>query len=182
MEQPKRTSQLDTVNHRCFIGKGGVTLYSTDGLDLEEGQEPQKDHLLLLSPVEAIQIAEQVLAHRAQLDAQQPELDAQFERVSQTLVAFFPELWKRYCHEKKRHGGGDHSSFLDFELVVTDAYNRLIFDESGMVGQWYATIWTDTYSHEQLKALFWRHFNRYHREQLLDQYLPTTLPLVESEE
>ena len=168
VDEPAGAS-LATISHRLYIGAGGVTLYNTDRLDDPEddprdGRYPDGG-LLLLSPGEAVQFARQIVARAVELEAREEELKRQYEQVSQVLLSLFAELWKRRLAVRWQSRPGH----LEFDQVLHDAYRRLVQDESGQVGQWYRSTWTDRFSHEQHEALFWRYFHRHYREQLVDQ-------------
>lgn len=160
---------LATASHRCYIGSAGATLYATD--QLEEDQDPTKDQLLLLSPGEALQVAEYIQAHRAELEARDAELEAQFEQVSQALLSLFAEWWRRKLFEERRRHINYTPDFLNFDQALGDAYRQLVLDESGPVRHWYKATFTDRFSHEQQETLFWRYFNSRYHEGLLEQYL-----------
>jgi hypothetical protein len=162
---------LATASHRCFVGSAGVTLYSTEQLE-EDDQDPAADQLMLLSPGEALQLAEYILAHRAELESRERALEAQFEQVSQALLSLFTERWRRELFEERRQRASYTPGFLDFDQALADAYRQLVLDESGEVRQWYKATFTDRFSHEQQEALFWRYFNRRYREGLLEQFFP----------
>ena len=162
---------LETASHRCYIGKAGVTLYSTEQLE-EEDQDPAADQLVLLSPGEALQLAEYILAHWAELETREKALEAQFEQVSQSLLSLFTERWKRELFEERRRRSSYTPGFLDFDQALSDAYRQLVLDESGEVRRWYKATFTDRFSHEQQEALFWRYFNSRYREGLLEQFFP----------
>lgn len=181
----EQLSHLATTSHRCYVGAGGVTIYNTDRLEEEEdnpvdGQFPDGG-LLLLAPEEAVQIAEYVLKHREELKADEAELTAQFEQVSQALLSLFAERWKRNLATLRRRSPAYTPSMVEFEQELRHAYRELVFDQTGAVRQWYEAIGrADRFSLHQVEALFWRYFNHYHRERLLTQSFPTEF--IEGEE
>ncbi|HZU03364.1 MAG TPA: hypothetical protein VFA10_27100 [Ktedonobacteraceae bacterium] len=156
---------LKTAAHRLYIGKAGATIVNTDKLDDPGDPDPRGD-LLFLSPVEAVQIARKILAHAGELEAREPELEAQYEQVSQVLVRMFGEQWK------PGKQAGTWFNPIDFEKQLHDAYNRLVVNQGGLVEQWHHSTFTDKFSYEQHQALFWRYFNRKYRDSLIEKYFP----------
>ncbi len=159
---------LATASHRLYIGKAGVTIINTDKLDDPEDADPRGD-LLLLSPVEAVQMAREILARASELEAREPELEEQYEQVSQVLLRMFFEQWKQ-----PGKSTGTWFNPLDFDKQLHDAYNRLVANQGGQVEQWYNSTFTDKFSHEQHRALFWRYFGRKYRDDLIEKCFPTT--------
>jgi hypothetical protein len=166
---------LPTASHRLYIGKAGVTIINTDKLDDPEDPDPRGD-LLLLSPVEAVQMAREILAHASELEAREPELEEQYEQVSQVLLRMFFERWKPDKHT------GTWFNSLDFDKQLHDAYNRLVANQGGLVEQWYHSTLTDKFSYEQHQALFWRYFHRKYRDDLIEKCFPETSEIEADDE
>ena len=166
----QEVSSTETVSHRCYIGAGGVTLYNTDNLE-DKNDDPRDGRLpnyglLFFSPREALQFARYILQYEPELETREAELETQYDQVSQAVLAMFAELWNQ--QDKATDYRLDD---LKVNQVLHDAYNWLINNKTGQVGQWYDSTWTDRFSHEQHEALFWRHFRRKYREKLLSDCL-----------
>ncbi len=168
------SAYLATASHRLSIGKAGVTIINTDKLDDPEEADPRGD-LLLLSPVEAVQMAREILAHAGELEAREPELEEQYEQVSQVLLRMFFEQWKQ---PSKRTWFNP----LNLDRQLHDAYNRLVANQGGQVEQWYHSTFADKFSHEQHRALFWRYFDRKYRDDLIEKCFPATSEAEANEE
>jgi hypothetical protein len=160
---PAGTSKLRMVDHRAYLNRCGVAVYARD--HLEEDQDPPRDQLLLLSPSEALQFAEYVLAHRGVLEGQQLELEAQFKPVCIEVLRVASDLWR-----KERQGR--MSTLFDVSMVLSQAYSRVTKDESNLAEKWWSATFTGTYSHELQEAQFWRYFDRHYRDQFMDECFP----------
>jgi len=159
---PVGTSRLRMVNHQAYLSRGGVAVYTTDRL--EKDQDPPHDRLLLLSPDEALQFAEYVLAHRGELEGQQSELYAQFKPVCLEVLKVASDLWSQ--------GQGRRRNLLDIEMVLSHAYNRVTRDESNPAEKWWSATFSGAYSHELQVAQFWRYFDKHYRSQFLRECFP----------
>jgi hypothetical protein len=159
---PVDVSQLRMVSHQAYINQSGVAVYATT--HLERDQDPPRDQLLLLSPDEALQFAEYVLAHRGELEGQQLELYAQFKPVCLEVLKAASDLWSQ------NRGRGN---MLDIEMTLSHAYNKVTQDESNLAEKWWvATYAAGTYSHELQEVQFWRYFDRHYRDQFISECFP----------
>ena len=172
---PVGTFRLRMVNHHAYLNRSGVAVYSTTDW-LGRDQDPTRDRLLLFSPSEALEFAEHVLKHKAELEGQQSELEAQFKPVCLEVYKAAQDLWSREHQGRSRN-------FLDVEMVLSHAYNRVTRDESNLAEKWWsATFTVGTYSSELQEAQFWRYFDRYYRDQFISECFPDESDEEEGEE
>ncbi len=151
---------FQTEGHGTVVSDDGVVVYETGGLDPDDPDAvPGLDEMLLLDPLEAVQIAQRILTHQGRLVAMHKRLKATFEELSEELLA---QLLK----------GKDRDAFsrLLWDGDVQHAYTSLFVRDGTKIQAWRrASFKGGRFSHDLQEQLFLRYFNRRYKAQLLPQ-------------
>ncbi|HEX2614881.1 MAG TPA: hypothetical protein VHL10_05260 [Nitrososphaera sp.] len=162
------TDPLETKHHRLHLSEAGLTLYNTDRFE-DEDDTPTEDDMLHLSPSEVLWIVRYTKEHQQQLTLIQDQLDVQCEKVSQEVLAAFPEALEKY-YSPGHLKNGNFSQNFDHTLAHTLTYILANNPES------HAAKWFYTPDHGPAltarRVQFWRYFNEKHRDQLKEIYKP----------
>src|SRR5579875_890268 len=155
---------LDTAHHRCAFSMIDVRLYNTESL--EEGETP--DAILKLPYREALEIARYLLAHQAELEARQVELDAQFAQLSKTLLDLFAV--EKPSETEAWQGEIVYIPGLPAGLSrpLSEAYRQLKEQYATRVRHW-------CHEDEEQEKLFWLFFEQFfyehHRDDIVERFL-----------
>ncbi len=162
---------LDTAHHRCAFSMIDVRLYNTESL--EEGETP--DAILKLPYREALEIARYLLAHQAELEARQVELDTQFAQLSKALLDLFAveapsdtEAWQGEIVYIPNLPDGLSRPLSAFTQVLNKAYRQLKEQYATRVRHW-------CHEDEEQEKLFWLFFEQFfyehHRDDIVERFL-----------
>lgn len=154
----QQRGELQTADHCTSISNAGVAIYEVSGLDLDDPDDkPHLDALLLLDPLEAVQIAWHILSHQGRLMAMHKAQIAEFEKLSQELLT---ELLK----EK----GRDTFSSLSWDVAVQHAYTSLFVRDGTEIQAWRRKSFKEgRFAHDLKEHLFLRYFSTHYKAQIL---------------
>src|SRR5579875_1133899 len=108
----QQRGEFQTAGHCTSVSDAGVVIYDASHVGLDDPDHiPGLKDMLLFDPLEAVQIALHILSHRGRLVAMHEAQIAEFEKLSQELLA---ELLK----EKDRNAFSE----LIWDVVVQRAY------------------------------------------------------------
>ena len=155
--ESQQRGEFQTAGHCTSVSDAAVVVYDASRVDLDDPDDlPGFSDMLLFDPLEAVQIAQHILSHQERLLAMHKSQIAEFEQLSQELLA---ELLK----EKGRAA----FSKLLWDVDVQRAYTSLFVRDGTEIQAWRRKAFKEgRFAHDLKEQLFLRHFNRCYKAQI----------------
>jgi hypothetical protein len=156
--EDQQRGEFQTAGHCTLVSDAGVVIYDASRVDLDDPDDiPGFSDMLLLDPLEAVQIAQHILSHQRRLMPMHEVLEAEFEKLSQELLA---ELLKEKGHAA--------FSSLKWNGDVQHAYISLFIRDGTEIQAWRREAFKEgRFAHDLKEQLFLRYFNWRYKAQIL---------------
>ncbi len=156
--EEQQRGEFQTAGHCTSVSDAGVVIYDASRVDLDDPDDlPGSSDMLLLDPLEAVQIAQHILSHQRRLLPMHEAQIAEFEKLSQELLA---ELLKEKGHAA--------FSSLKWNGDVQHAYISLFIRDGTEIQTWRRQAFKEgRFAHDLKEELFLRYFNRRYKAQFL---------------
>lgn len=162
----QQRGEFQTAGHCTSVSDAGVVIYDASRVDLDDPDDiPGLNNMLLFDPLEAVQIALHILSHQGRLMAMHEVLEAEFEKLSQELLA-----------ELRKEKGRDAFSSLMWDVDVQHAYTSLFVRDGTEIQAWRRKAFKEgRFAHDLKEHLFLCYFSTHYKVQFF-QYDDRTAP------